>query len=116
MIGGHAQISMAAARQDLIVHEKTGTATRVKGGWPGLPDTWNPAGEAAPAPDQASEDQPGAAGIGSAAQDDEVLPVQVPGTDGTGEPAAEDGAGENRVERAFPRVRPLAPGSPWGEA
>jgi hypothetical protein len=32
VIAGHAQISVAAARQALIAHEKAGTAVRVKGG------------------------------------------------------------------------------------
>lgn len=43
MIAGHAEISVAAARQALIAHEKAGTAMRVKGGRPGIPDTWKSA-------------------------------------------------------------------------
>ena len=47
-IAGHAQITVAAARQALAAHEKAGTATRVKGGRPGIPDTWKPAALARP--------------------------------------------------------------------
>ena len=42
VIAGHAGISVAAARQALIAHEKAGTATRVKGSRPGIADTWSP--------------------------------------------------------------------------
>ena len=75
VIAGHAQISAAAVRQALIAHEKTGTTARVKGGRPGLPDTWKPAGEAGPGPDPASEYQSGAA-----------LPASRPGRQGTARP------------------------------
>jgi hypothetical protein len=75
VIAGHAGISVAAARQALTAHEKAGTATRVKGGRPGLPDTWKAAaGPASPAP-----------------------PAEAPGTDSTaggGQPAAGDGAAD----------------------
>ena len=43
VIAGHAGISVAAARQALIAHDKAGTAMRVKGGRPGIPDTWRSA-------------------------------------------------------------------------
>jgi hypothetical protein len=59
-IAGHAGIGVAAARQALAAHEKAGIATRVKGGRPGIPDTWKPAG-LGPAP------EPGAVGTGPAA-------------------------------------------------
>jgi hypothetical protein len=49
VIAGHAGISAAAARQALLAQEKAGAATRVKGSRPGLPDTWKPAAEPAPA-------------------------------------------------------------------
>jgi len=77
-IAGHAGISVAAARQALAAHEKAGTATRIKGARPGIPDTWKPAAaDGRPAPD------PGAAGT------DEATPAQAPAADGAGEPAAE---------------------------
>jgi hypothetical protein len=50
VIAGHTGISTAAARQALIAHEKAGTAVRVKGGRPGVPDARKPAGPADPAP------------------------------------------------------------------
>jgi len=49
VIAGHARISVAAARQALLVHEKNGTATRVKGSRPGIADTWTLAVPEAPA-------------------------------------------------------------------
>ena len=78
-IAGYAQISVAAARQALIAHEKAGAATRVKGGRPGTPDTWKPAGQADAIP---------AGPLG------EAQPAQASGTDGAGtaEPAAGDTA------------------------
>jgi hypothetical protein len=39
----------AAARQALLAHEKNGTATRIKGGRPGIADIWTPAAQPAPA-------------------------------------------------------------------
>jgi hypothetical protein len=33
---------MPAARQALLAHEKNGTAARIKGGRPGIADTWTP--------------------------------------------------------------------------
>jgi hypothetical protein len=61
VIAGHAGISTAAARQTLLAHEKTGTATRVKAGRPGLADRWKPAAATAvPADDDSLADAPGA--------------------------------------------------------
>jgi hypothetical protein len=63
VIAGHAGISVAAARQALIAHEKAGTATRVKGSRPGIADTWKPAAAtAASADDAPPADAPGAGG------------------------------------------------------
>jgi hypothetical protein len=36
---GGATVAVIAAR---IGHEKNGTATRIKGRWPGIADTWTP--------------------------------------------------------------------------
>jgi DNA polymerase-3 subunit gamma/tau len=91
VIAGRAQITAAAARQALAAHEKAGTATRVKGGRPGIPDTWKPAGQAGPGPAPEPDGQPGAAGP-EAARRDQAPPAQAPGTDHPEEPAAE-GAG-----------------------
>jgi hypothetical protein len=74
VIARHTGISTAAARQALIAHEKAGTAVRVKGGRPGVPDTWKPAGPADPAP-----------------------PAEAPGTGstpGAGQPPAVDSAAD----------------------
>jgi hypothetical protein len=73
VIARHAGVSVAAARQALLAHEKNGTAIRVKGGRPGIPDTWRPA-------------------VGPA---DSGLPAEAPGAEGTAgdaQPADEDGA------------------------
>ena len=78
-----------AARAALLAMEKAGTATRVKGGKPGIPDTWT---LAEPAPD----------GTGPAA-DPEAEQAGQPGEDPAGSPdgAAEDetagGAGQDRT-------------------
>ncbi|MGA2831189.1 MAG: hypothetical protein ABSF03_34345 [Streptosporangiaceae bacterium] len=53
MIAGHAGVSTAAARQALLAHEKNGTATRIKGGRPGIADTWKPAAASAVPGDEA---------------------------------------------------------------
>jgi hypothetical protein len=80
VIAGYAGISVAAARQALLAHEKAGTATRVKGSRPGIPDTWTPT--AAPA-----------------ALRDGALPAEIPGADSTADagqpaPAPADGTAE----------------------
>ena len=94
-----------AARAALLAMEKAGTATRVKGAKPGIPDTWT---LAEPAPDGAGP----AAGpqAGQAGQ---------PGEDPAGSPdgAAEDetagGTGQDRTaEAAAPRQRPATPPRP----
>jgi hypothetical protein len=43
VIAARTGISMPAARQALLAHEKNGTATRIKGSRPGIADTWTPA-------------------------------------------------------------------------
>jgi hypothetical protein len=86
-IAGHAGISAAATRQALAAHEKAGTATRVRGGRPGIPDTWKPAGPG-PAP------EPGAAGTTPAAAPHHETPHdEAPAADGAGEPRAEGADG-----------------------
>jgi hypothetical protein len=58
-----------AARDALLAMEKAGTATRVKGGKPGIPDTWTLAG---PAQDDAGpeDEQAGQPGDGTASSPD----------------------------------------------
>jgi hypothetical protein len=85
VIAGHAGITVAAARQALTAHEKTGTATRVKGGRPGVPDTWKPAtGPAAPpgTDSAAGGGQPPAGGV---AHDGQPAPASAAGTAAGGE-------------------------------
>jgi hypothetical protein len=43
VIAARTGISMPAARQALLAHEKNGTATRIKGRRPGIADIWTPA-------------------------------------------------------------------------
>ena len=50
VIAAHAGISVPATRQALLAHEKAGAATRIKGGRPGIPDTWTPEAPPAEAP------------------------------------------------------------------
>jgi hypothetical protein len=49
VIAGHAGIGTAAARQTLLALEKAGTATRVKGGRPGLASIKSSLGNTPPA-------------------------------------------------------------------
>jgi hypothetical protein len=86
-----------AARAALLAMEQAGTATRVKGTKPGIPDTWTLAG---PAPDgtgpaEAPEagqpaDGPGG-GTEGTAEDETAGDAAQDGTAGTGDPAPEDG-------------------------
>jgi len=92
-IAGHAQISVAAARQALAAHEKNGTATRVKGVRPGIPDTWKPAG---PGPDP----EPGAAGTTPAAAPHHETPHdEAPAADGPGDPRTDGADGTAEAEQ-----------------
>ena len=72
-----------AARAALLEMEKAGTATRVKGAKPGIPDTWTLAG---PAPDAAGP-----------AADPEAGQAGQPGDDPADSP---DGAGQDRTAEA----------------
>ena len=76
-----------AARDALLAMEKGGTATRVKGGKPGIPDTWTLAG---PAQDNAGpeDEQAGQPGDGTASSPDG------PRDDETAGEASQDGAAE----------------------
>jgi hypothetical protein len=86
-IAAQAQITVAAARQALAAHEKAGTATRIKGRRPGIPDTWKTA-EAGPGPDP----EPGAAGADQAPPD-QAPPAQAPASDGGAGPVTESTQG-----------------------
>ena len=77
-----------AARDALLAMETAGTATRVKGGKPGIPDTWTLAG---PAPGGTGPADPEAGQPGH--------PGEGPGgsPDGAGEDETADGAGQDRT-------------------
>ena len=79
VIADAAAIGKPAAREALLAMETAGTATRVKGGKPGIPDTWTLAG---PAPD----------GTGPADPEDGQA-----GQPGEGPGGSLDGAGEDET-------------------
>jgi hypothetical protein len=85
-----------AARDALLAMEKGGTATRVKGGKPGIPDTWTLAG---PAQDDAGpeDEQAGQPGDGTASSPDG------PRDDETAGEASQDGAAETASPRTARR-------------
>ena len=84
VIAARAGLSVPAARQALLAHEKNGAATRVKGSRPGIADTWQPA---------AAPEAPG----------DEALPAEDPGTDvGDGRPADEPAGGTADTSQPAP--------------
>jgi hypothetical protein len=88
VIAGAAATGKPAARAALLAMEAAGTATRVKGAKPGIPDTWTLAG---PAPDGTGTADPEAAQPGQ--------PGEGPGSspDGAGEDQTADGAGQDRT-------------------
>jgi len=91
VIAGHAGIGTAAARQILLAQEKAGTATRVKGGRPGLADRWKSAtATAAPAPadDDSLADASGAGSTAAEPADAGQPGPAVGGTAQTGEAEA----------------------------
>lgn len=84
-----------AARAALLEMEKAGTATRVKGAKPGIPDTWT---LAEPAPDADPAEDPGAGQAGqpggspdSATEDEAAGGTGQDGAAEAGDPAPEDG-------------------------
>ena len=105
VIAGAAGTGKPAAREALLAMEKAGTATRAKGGKPGIPDTWaladathddaDPA-EASPEDEQGSQPgddpdgSPGGPGDGEAA--DEAAP------DATAGPGQQDGHAEAEAD------------------
>ena len=80
-----------AARAALLEMEKAGTATRIKGAKPGIPDTWTLAG---PAPDAGLAADLEAGQAGQAGQ-----PGEDPGSspDGAGEDETAGGTGQDRT-------------------
>ena len=91
VIAGAAAIGKPAARDALLAMETAGTASRVKGGKPGIPDTWTLA-ETAPdgtSPADPEAEQPGEPG---------EVPVGSPDDAGEGETAAR--AEQDRIAEA----------------
>jgi hypothetical protein len=118
VIANAAGTGKPAARAALLDMEKAGTATRVKGTKPGIPDTWTlaepaPDGtgpEAAPEAGQAA--QPGDDPAGSpdgAAEDETAGDTGEDGAAEAGDPAPEDGGDAEAGT-------PAAPGPETGEA
>jgi hypothetical protein len=100
VIAARAQISVPAARQALLAHEKNGTATRVKGSRPGIADTWTPA----PAPEAPAAEAP---------------PAETPGPDSTadaGQPAAEPAGSPAGASQPAPVTADAAPGDQQADA
>ncbi len=72
VIAARAGISTAAARQALLACEKNGTATRVRGGRPGIADTWAPATPEASPAEAPGARHPAPAPVGSTAGDQQA--------------------------------------------
>jgi hypothetical protein len=119
-IAAAAATGKPATRDTLLAMEKDGTATRVKGGKPGIPDTWTLTG---PAPDSTGpaapdREQPGQPdGSPGDASENETADGTGPGrAAGTDDPAPQDsenaGAGTSAApgpEADQPGVRDAAP-------
>jgi hypothetical protein len=97
----------AVVRDSLLGMEKAGTATRVKGTRPGIPDTWTLA-ESAPdaaGPQAGQPGQPGEDPAGSpdgAAEDETAGDAGQDATAEAGDPAPEDGGDAEAVAPAAP--------------
>jgi hypothetical protein len=80
-----------AAREALTAMEKAGAATRVKGGKPGIPDTWTlaepmpPGADPAPGPEEAQDGQRGGTG-----KDETAGGTSQDGTARSGDPAPDN--------------------------
>ena len=106
-----------AARAALLDMEKAGTATRVKGDRPGIPDTWTLA-EPAPdgtgpeaAPEAGQAGQPAGSPDG-AAEDDTADGTGQDGAAEAGDPAPEDGGDAEAGTPAAPGPETAESGSP----
>ena len=100
VIADAAETGKPAARDVLLAMETAGTATRVKGGKPGIPDTWTlaepaPDGtgpEAGPEDEQPGQPDEGLDGSPDGAGEDEIAAgAEQDRTAETGDPAPEDG-------------------------
>jgi hypothetical protein len=109
-----------AARAALLEMEKAGTATRIKGTRPGIPDTWTLAGPAPDAagpaadPEAGQAGQPGGDPAGSpdgAAEDETAGGTGQDGTAENGDPAPEDGDNAEASAPAAPAPETAEPES-----
>ena len=95
VIAARADISVPAAWQAPLAHEKNGTAARVKGSRPGIADTWTPAVPPAPA-----AETPGA---GSTPDDGQAAAQPAVGQSA---PVPADGTAGDQQEEAGPEPGP----------
>jgi hypothetical protein len=94
VIAGAAGTGKPATRDALLVMEKAGTATRAKGGKPGIPDTWTLAEPTPPGADPVPQaEQDGQSG-GSPDGDGKDKAARGTGQGDTADPAPEDGDAE----------------------
>jgi hypothetical protein len=108
-----------AARAALLAMEKGGTATRVKGAKPGIPDTWTLAGAApdgtgtAEAPEAGRPARPadGPGGGLEVAAEGETAAAGQDGTAENGDPVPEDGGEAGAAPSAAPGPETEQPGS-----
>ena len=101
VIAGAAATGKPAARDVLLAMEKAGTATRARGGKPGIPDTWtladvtpDSAGPAADPEDEQGDqpdDSPAGSGLTGAGEDETAGQAVHDGGAGTAGPGQQDG-------------------------
>ena len=89
-----------AARDALLAMEAAGTATRVKGGKPGTPDTWTLAEPTQPGADPAPEDGQGGQPVGSPDGADGGKAAAGTGPGGTAQPGDPAPRGDDTQARA----------------
>ena len=108
VIASTAGIGKPAARDFLLAMEKAGTATRARGGKPGIPDTWTFADPAqdhagrAPDPEDEQGGQPGDGPVGSAdgpGHDEAAGEAAQDGSAATASPGQQDGDADADAER-----------------
>ena len=101
VIADNAGTGKPAARDALLAMEKAGTATRARGGKPGIPDTWtltdviqDGAGPAADPKDEQgdqTDDGPAGSSLTGAGEDEAAGEAVQDGTAGTASPGQQDG-------------------------
>jgi hypothetical protein len=112
VIAAAAGTGKPAARDALLAMEKAGTATRVKGGKPGIPDTWTLAGpaqaDAGPAGAGPEDEEGGQPGDGTASSldghggDETAVEAGQDGAAETARPGQQDADGGGQDDEAVP--------------